>query len=66
MMSTFGWVVFIVGGAWGALNISLIVCQLYIRGGRESIPLSLFVSGSATVTWLCFSLWLSPFSISFN
>jgi len=66
MMQTFGWVVFIVGGAWLAFNASLIVGLTFIRGGLESIPATLFVSGLAAVAWLSFALWLSPFSITFN
>ena len=66
MMQTFGWVVFIIGGAWLSFNAALIVGLTCIRGGLESIPASLFVSGLAAVAWLCFSVWLSPFSIAFN
>jgi len=37
MMQTFGWVVFIIGGAWLSFNAALIVGLTCIRGGLESI-----------------------------
>lgn len=65
-MATFGWLVFIVGGAYAAFQVALIVGLTVIRGGLESIAPALVLSALAAVVWVIFTWWLSPFTITFG
>jgi hypothetical protein len=65
-METFGWLVFIVGGAYAAFQVSFIVGLTVIRGGLESIAPALGVGVLVAVVWVLFTWWLSPFTITFG
>ena len=63
-MEVFGWIVFILLGAWFAFHGALAVGLLTIKGGLETIVPALICAVCAAALWVCFAVWLSPFSIN--
>ena len=62
-MATFGWVVFILGGAYlaGAAGFALSGLR---GGGLEAIPLMIVCGVLSAAAWVVFAFWLSPFAFT--
>lgn len=64
MIEILGWAVFILGGAWLAGGMTFGMSMLALGGGLETVGAGLVYAALAAVSWLAFSVWLSPITIS--
>jgi hypothetical protein len=63
-MATFGWIIFIFGGAYVAANVGFIFFGM--KGGLEAIPLMIVSAVVSAGLWVAFAFWISPFTFSFG
>lgn len=65
MITFLGWAVFILGGAYAAFAIGVLIYGTR-GGGLEAVP-GMLISGSIfAISWLAFAVWLSPITIAVN
>jgi uncharacterized membrane-anchored protein YjiN (DUF445 family) len=66
-MATFiGWTAIILGGAYLAFILSVIIVSKLLRGGLETFIPAFIIGGVAAVAWIVVAVWMSPITISIS
>lgn len=63
-MATFGWIIFIFGGAYLAGGAGFTISGLLCQGGLEAVPVMIAGGVVSGIAWVFFAFWLSPFAFT--